>query len=107
MQIQAINSQTNFEAKKNFRVYLNQLDARHSYLGFDTSKKIYCAKEYSNPKAEEFYKKAQVTKDWKTKAKLYEKMGGYELIVFGEGIIGLLRKLFNKPKKLYSDIFNL
>ena len=106
MKIQTINSHTNFEAKKNFRVYYNQLDSRYSLLGLDTSKNIYCAKEYLNPKAEEFYKKAQVAKDCNTKSKLYKKMGAYELIVFGTGIVCLLRKFFNKPKKLYSNMLN-
>ena len=49
--------------------------------------------------AEEFYKKAQVAKDCNTKSKLYKKMGAYELIVFGTGIVGLLRKFFNNFAK--------
>ena len=33
-------------------------------------------------------------------------MGAYKLIVFGTGIVGLLRKFFNKPKNLYSNMLN-
>ena len=94
MQIQAINYQTNFEAKK-FR-----LPSREPIYFQDRlcTKWVFMAKEYSNPNAKDLYMKAQATNDWKEKTKLYNEMGHYKQLVYGTGIVGFFRMLFDKPK---------
>ena len=104
MQIQAINSQTNsFQGNKKFRIYSDTMD----YIDFNSritfSNNTRWAKEYENPNAKELYKKAKATKDWKEKVRLFDEMGHYKMLIFGSGISGLLRRLFNKPK-LFMDL---
>lgn len=97
MNIQPISAQTNFGAK-NFRVPMNRLEYPDMSLGIVFSKKMFCAKEYSNPNAEKLYKQAQSAKTWKEKARLYNEMGHYKLLVYGTGIKGFIRKLLSRPK---------
>ena len=76
MIISKINN-LSFSSKK-FRLPINNIeyniDGRPLW-----SKKANSVKEYSNPKAEELYKKAQKSNDIGEIAKLYQEMGHYEL----------------------------
>ena len=44
------------------------------------SRRCNAVREYSNPNAEELYKKAKKAKDLKEQARLYQEMGHYELV---------------------------
>ena len=65
---------------KPFRIITDELTYSHigtSLVHFKKSVKY--VMEYKNPRAEEFYKKAQNTNDVFAKAELLEQMGDYEL----------------------------
>lgn len=98
MKIQPINAQTSFYSKKKFRIYSDSID----YIDFNSrmtfSNNTRWAKEYENPNAKELYKKAKATKDWKEKARLFDEMGHYKMLIFGSGISGLIRRIFDKPQ---------
>ena len=102
MKIQAVSSPITFEAKK-FRLKMNSIEYIDPNSGHSFSAHMFWAREYSNPNAEMLYKRANATKDIKEKAKLYNEMGHYQMFLYGSGIVGFLRSLFNLPKKLYSD----
>ena len=65
---------------KPFRIVADELMYTHigtSLIHFKKPAKY--VMEYKNPRAKEFYQKAQDTKDISEKIKLYEQMGDYEL----------------------------
>ena len=79
MRINQITNQ-NFESKNFKQVVGNQL-----YIRIGTKMTSYATtgryvKVYSNPHAEELYKKAQQTKDYDERIRLLDQMGDYELI---------------------------
>lgn len=97
MKIQAVSSPITFEAKK-FRLKMNSIEHIDPNSGHSFSAHMFWAREYSNPNAEMLYKRANATKDIKEKAKLYSEMGHYQMFLYGSGIVGFLRSLFNLPK---------
>ena len=98
MKVQVISS-PKFEAKR-FKLP----------IGFEPG--LY--KEYSNPNAQSLYNLAQKTANLKEKVSFYRKMGNYTIIdkrntynsyqksfneyIYGKGISGFFRKLFNIPR---------
>lgn len=74
MNIQPISAQTNFGAK-NFRVPMNRLEYPDMSLGIVFSKKMFCAKEYSNPNAENYTNKLNQQKHGKKKLACITKWG--------------------------------
>ena len=75
MKICSIPSQ-NFQARK-FRLPVKTVEWAHP--GFSATEKVNWVKEFSNPKAEELYKKAMETSDLQEKMKLLDQMGEYRL----------------------------
>lgn len=98
MKIQPINSQTSFYSKKKFRIYSDTMEYVDLTSRITFSNNTRWAKEYENPDAEELYKRAKATKDWKEKARLFNEMGHYKMLVYGSGITGLIRRLLDKPQ---------
>ena len=98
MQVGIINSQ-NFKAQR---------------FSLPIGSEVELYKEYSNPNAQNLYNLAQKTINLKERASLYSKMGDYTIIdkrntyksfqksfneyVYGKGISGFFRKLFNIPR---------
>ena len=84
---------------KPFRIVSEKLmytDIGTSLLHFKKPAKY--VMEYKNPRAEEFYKQAQNTRDIFEKAELLEKMGDYELkaLNFKEYISNIFDKFLEK-----------
>ena len=79
MRINQITNQK-FEAKNFRQAVSNKLYVRvgTKMTSFKTKGKY--VKEYSNPHAEELYKKAKQTKDYNERIRLLDQMGDYELI---------------------------
>lgn len=91
----SINNNQYFTAKtKKFRLpvqsYIYTIDGIPLW-----SKRCNAIKEFSNPDAEELYKKAKKTKDLKEQARLYDEMGHYELVDMNlrEKFVSLFRAL--------------
>lgn len=98
MKIQAIKPQTNtFQANKKFRIYSDSMELIDLGSRVAFSNNTRWAKEYENPNAKDLYLKAKATKNWKEKVKYLDEMGHYKMLIFGSGISGLIRRIFNKP----------
>ena len=97
MYINPINNQT-FEAKKFRLIVDDQIYTRVGTMmtNFKTTGKY--VREFSNPKAEELYKKAQQTRDMEEKIQLYDQMGHYEL-----KRLNIKERLHNTINKLLMD----
>ena len=84
---------------KPFRIVSEKL--MYTYIGTSLlhfKKPAKYVMEYKNPRAEEFYKQAQNTRDIFEKAELLEKMGDYELkaLNFKEYISNIFDKFLEK-----------
>ena len=83
MKICSIPSQ-NFQARK-FRLPVKAVEMAHP--GFSATEKVNWVKEFSNPKAEDLYKKAMETSDLKEKMRLFEQMGEYRVFDIEKEVI--------------------
>ena len=105
MKINAVNNQ-NFEARK-FRLPVKTLDVTNPELiqyGLQT-KKVNFVKEYSNPKAEVLYNKAQQTSNIKEKMRLLSEMGEFELYDCGSGFSGKIHMNIFLALSKFFDFF--
>ena len=105
MKINAINNQ-NFEARK-LRLPVKTLDLTNPELinyGRQT-KNVNMVKEYSNPNAKVLYNEAMKSNDIKEKARLFSKMGEFELYDFGDGAFGKLRMNIYLALTKVTDLF--
>ena len=74
----SINNKQQFTAEK-FRVPVKEIVYTIGGIRLWT-KKCNLVREYSNPNAEQLYKQAKQTHDFREKARLYSEMGHYELV---------------------------
>ena len=101
MKVQATNNQT-FKARK-LRIPVNKMILNVSECWLIPDDKLIVkgnwSKIYENPNARTLYKQARKTKDSKEKISLYAEMGHYDLVSYGQGLIGWFKRLFDIRKK--------
>ena len=101
MRLQATNN-TTFEARK-LRIPVNKivLDVSEHWIIPDNKLTVRgnWSKIYENPNARTLYKQAQKTNDSKERIRLYAEMGHYDIVSYGQGLIGWFKRLFDIRKK--------
>ena len=106
MRIQNISNQ-NFESRK-LRLPIKQLDfSNPELMQYGRAvKNVNIIKEYSNPKAIEFYDNAMRENDIMKKTRIFSEMGDFELIDFGDGVLGKIRMNIYLAITKITDMFS-